>query len=80
MLSNIKETTARGASVFVIAKQGETISGDVADTVLPLQDFDDLFMPFPAVTVLQLIAYFVARARGCDIDKPRNLAKSVTVE
>ena len=80
MLSNIKETTARGAKVFVIAKQGETISQDVADTVLLLDDFDDLFMPFPAVTALQLIAYFTARQRGCDIDKPRNLAKSVTVE
>ncbi len=80
MLSNIKETTARGARVFVIAKRGETVSHDVADTVLLLDEFDDLFMPFPAVTVLQLIAYFTARERGCDIDKPRNLAKSVTVE
>jgi len=80
MLSNIKEVKARGASVILIAKQGGTISDDVADNLIVIDDTDALFSPFTAVTVLQLIAYYTAKARGCDIDKPRNLAKSVTVE
>lgn len=80
MLSNIKEVKARGAVVTLIAKRGESVSQDVADTLLLLDALDDLFMPFIAVTILQLIAYYTARYRGCDIDKPRNLAKSVTVE
>ncbi len=80
MLSNIKEVKARGAFVTLIAKQGESVSNDVADNLVLLDEIDDLFSPFTAVTALQLIAYFTAKARGCDIDKPRNLAKSVTVE
>lgn len=80
MLSNIKEVKARGAVVTLIAKKGESVSQDVADTLLLLDALDDMFMPFTAVTVLQFIAYYTARLRGCDIDKPRNLAKSVTVE
>ncbi|WMJ84069.1 glutamine--fructose-6-phosphate transaminase (isomerizing) [Oscillospiraceae bacterium LTW-04] len=80
MLSNIKEVKARGAVVTLVAKKGESVSHDVADTLLLLDALDDMFMPFVAVTVLQLIAYYTARLRGCDIDKPRNLAKSVTVE
>ena len=80
MLSNIKEVKARGAFVTLIAKQGESVSDDVADNLILLDEIDDLFAPFTAVTALQLIAYFTAKARGCDIDKPRNLAKSVTVE
>ena len=79
MLSNIKEVKARGASVFLIAREdGENAQTD--DTQIALEGGDDLFMPFPAVTALQLIAYYTAKLRGCDIDKPRNLAKSVTVE
>lgn len=80
MLSNIKEVKARGAVVTLVAKEGEAVSQDVADTLLLLDALDDMFMPFTAVTMLQLIAYYTARLRGCDIDKPRNLAKSVTVE
>ena len=80
MVSNIKEVKARGADVLLIAKSDETVSHDVADTLVTLSPIDDLFMPFPAVVLLQLIAYYTAKERGCDIDKPRNLAKSVTVE
>lgn len=80
MLSNIKEVKARGARVTLIAKKGENVSHDVADDLILLDKLEDEFMPFTAVTALQLIAYYTARARGCDIDKPRNLAKSVTVE
>ena len=80
MLSNIKEVKARGAHVVLIAKHGESVSEDVADDLIVIDAVDDLFTPFAATTVLQLIAYYTAKARGCDIDKPRNLAKSVTVE
>jgi glucosamine--fructose-6-phosphate aminotransferase (isomerizing) len=80
MLSNIKEFKARGADITLLTSSGGSLSEDVADSLILLDALDDLFMPFPTVTALQLIAYFVARGRGCDIDKPRNLAKSVTVE
>ncbi len=80
MLSNIKEVKARGAVVTLIAKRGESVSNDVADNLILLEDIENDFMPFIAVTALQLTAYYTAKARGCDIDKPRNLAKSVTVE
>ena len=80
MLSNIKEVKARGAHVVLIAKHGESVSEDVADDLIVIDAVDDLFTPFAVTTVLQLIAYYTAKARGCDIDKPRNLAKSVTVE
>lgn len=80
MLSNIKEVTARGAEVTLIAKKGEEISHDAADYLLQLDYDDDLFMPFTTISALQLIAYYTAKGMGCDIDKPRNLAKSVTVE
>lgn len=80
MLSNIKEVTARGAEVTLIAKKGEEISQDAADYLLQLDYDDDLFMPFTTISALQLIAYYTAKGMGCDIDKPRNLAKSVTVE
>jgi len=79
-LSNIKEVKARGASVFLIAAENKAVSDDIADNLITLNDTSDLFMTFPAVTALQLIAYYTAKKRGCDIDKPRNLAKSVTVE
>lgn len=80
MLSNIKEVKARGAVVTLIAKKGESVSQDVADNLILLDALENDFMPFTSVTALQLIAYYTAKARGCDIDKPRNLAKSVTVE
>jgi glucosamine--fructose-6-phosphate aminotransferase (isomerizing) len=80
MLSNIKEVKSRGASVFLIARENSPIADDVADTLITLRGKSDLFMPFEAVTAMQLIAYYTAKQRGCDIDKPRNLAKSVTVE
>ncbi|MEG2174887.1 MAG: SIS domain-containing protein, partial [Oscillospiraceae bacterium] len=80
MLSNIREVTARGATVTLLAKQGEVISEGLTDVCLTLPPLEDLFMPFPAAAALQLLAYHTALALGCDIDKPRNLAKSVTVE
>lgn len=79
-VSNIKETRARGAQVILICKESDEIGDDVYDHIIRLPDLDDLFAPILGVIPLQLMAYHTAVARGCDVDKPRNLAKSVTVE
>ncbi|WP_026894743.1 glutamine--fructose-6-phosphate transaminase (isomerizing) [Clostridiisalibacter paucivorans] len=80
MLSNIKEVKARGAYVVAIAKEGNTEIEKSADTVIYIPDTFDELTPILAVIPLQLFAYYVSVARGNDVDKPRNLAKSVTVE
>jgi glucosamine--fructose-6-phosphate aminotransferase (isomerizing) len=80
MHSNIQEVEARGANVVLITKATGSANKNFERLVFELDALDDLFMPFPAVTALQLLAYHTAHLRGCDIDKPRNLAKSVTVE
>lgn len=84
-LSNIREVTSRGASVIFLYKDGMDVGGDsavneIADYLLPLPSADDLLMPLVCVVPLQMIAYYTAVHKGCDVDKPRNLAKSVTVE
>ncbi len=79
-ISNIKEVKARGAYVLLIVKEGIEVSGDIYDDIIVIPSVNDLIMPILTVIPLQLIAYNVAVKRGCDIDKPRNLAKSVTVE
>ena len=80
-ISNIRETKARGATVFSVCSAAafRAVSA-VSDYTLPLPDINELFAPVVAVIVLQILAYYTAVARGCDVDKPRNLAKSVTVE
>lgn len=78
--SNILEVKARNAPVIVIATEGDRSMDDAVDNVITVPaTFDDL-TPFLTVVPLQLFAYFFARTRGCNIDQPRNLAKSVTVE
>lgn len=81
MLSNIREVKARGAVVLAItpAKYAAAVA-QTADAVLTIPDMDSLFSSAAAVTPLQLFAYYVSLMRGNDVDKPRNLAKSVTVE
>ncbi len=79
MRSNIREVKARGAFVLVIADT-EVSVGEEADIVLRIPKTHPLLRASLAVLPMQLLAYYVASARGCDIDKPRNLAKSVTVE
>ena len=79
-LSNIKEIKARDAQVLAVVKEGDTQMQKVADKVLYLPALDDVVMPILTVIPLQLIAYYTAKIRGCSIDQPRNLAKSVTVE
>lgn len=81
MLSNIKEVKARGAMVVALCHEEQTDVSHVADHVITLPaGVDDLFIPIVATIPLQLLAYYTSVARGCDVDKPRNLAKSVTVE
>ena len=79
-VSNIKEVKARGAKVVLICGEDYVPEKDVADFKFGLPAFDDLLSPMPAVVPLQLIAYYTAVLKGTDVDKPRNLAKSVTVE
>lgn len=80
MLSNVKEVKARGAFVFAFAKEGNEEIESVADYTLYIPHVSDILAPVLAVIPLQLIAYYMAVEKGCDVDKPRNLAKSVTVE
>ncbi len=80
MLSNIKEVKARGAVVIAVAEEGHTEIEQEADYVIYVPKIDELAMPSEVVIPLQLFSYYVASLKGLDIDKPRNLAKSVTVE
>ncbi|MBI2328185.1 MAG: glutamine--fructose-6-phosphate transaminase (isomerizing) [Chloroflexi bacterium] len=80
MLTNIKEIKARGAPVIVVAEEGDGAIEELVDSVITLPRVDTLFSPVVNVVALQLLAYYTARERGCSIDFPRNLAKSVTVE
>ena len=79
-ISNIKECKARGASSLLICDETFEVSSDVATDILRIPHIDELFMPIPTCCAFQMIAYYTAVLRGCDVDKPRNLAKSVTVE
>ncbi len=79
-LSNIKEVKARGAYVIALSKEKNTEIEKSADKVIYIPDVIDELTPILNVIPLQLLAYYVAVKRGCDVDKPRNLAKSVTVE
>ena len=79
-LSNIKEVKARDAVVIGIAAEGDEELQKYVDHVMKVPETDELLLPILAVVPLQLLAYYAAITRGCDVDKPRNLAKSVTVE
>ncbi len=82
MISNVKEVRARGAMVILITKEGKetVIEESICDEHLIVPASDDLFTPFTAAIILQLMAYYTSSYRGLDVDQPRNLAKSVTVE
>ncbi len=80
MLSNIKEVRARGAFVLSCANEGDTAVKDVSEQVIYIPKVENLFKAAVEIIPFQLYAYYVAQYKGCDIDKPRNLAKSVTVE
>ena len=79
-VSNIKETKARGAYVLMIARDDLDINPDAYDDIIRIPNYSIYTNSLLVIEILQMIAYYVALSRGCDIDKPRNLAKSVTVE
>ena len=79
-ISNIKEVKSRGAMVILVCSQDVVVEDGVCDHIIRLPEADEFLMPMAAVVPLQLIAYYTAVLKGNDVDKPRNLAKSVTVE
>lgn len=79
MLANLKEVAARGAKTIAVCPSSDAVAS-VADILIDLPDEEGLFLPIAEATLMQLLAYHTAALRGCDIDQPRNLAKSVTVE
>ena len=80
MISNVKEVKARGAKVLLICREDAPEQKDITSYQLRIPLVDDILMPLLTTVPLQLFAYYTAVLRGCDVDKPRNLAKSVTVE
>ena len=80
MLTSIKEVKARSSPVLALVEEGDEVVAEVADSVIAVPKVDPLFSPMVNTVVLQLLAYYAAKQRGCPIDFPRNLAKSVTVE
>jgi glucosamine--fructose-6-phosphate aminotransferase (isomerizing) len=79
-LSNIQEVTARSGRVIAIATHGDTTIGDLVEHVIHIPPVIEMLSPIIEIVPLQLLAYYIAVRRGCDVDQPRNLAKSVTVE
>jgi glutamine---fructose-6-phosphate transaminase (isomerizing) len=79
-ISNVEETVARGANVVTVAREGDRAARRMSRVVLPVPEASEMLGPFIYSVPLQLLAYRVAKDRGLDVDKPRNLAKSVTVE
>jgi glucosamine--fructose-6-phosphate aminotransferase (isomerizing) len=80
VLSNIQEVKARGATVIAVATEGDEHIAGIADHVLYVPRTPELLAPIVVSVPLQLLAYHIAKLRDCDVDQPRNLAKSVTVE
>jgi glucosamine--fructose-6-phosphate aminotransferase (isomerizing) len=80
VLSNMQEVRARDAYVVAVATQGDDRIADLADDVIFVPPIDPILSPLLATIPLQLLSYHVADLRGTDVDQPRNLAKSVTVE
>ena len=79
-LSNIQEVTARSGRVIAIATEGDKTIGGLVEHVIPIPPAIELLSPLIEIVPMQLLAYYIAVRRGCDVDQPRNLAKSVTVE
>jgi glucosamine--fructose-6-phosphate aminotransferase (isomerizing) len=80
LLTNIKEMKARNAPVIALAEETDGVIGEFVDSVIRVPDVTGLFSPMVNAVALQLLAYHTAQQKGCPIDFPRNLAKSVTVE
>ncbi len=80
MVGNIEEVKARGGRVIALVTRGDTELRDKVDHIIEIPETPPLLIPMVAVIPLQLLAYYIAVHRGCDVDQPRNLAKTVTVE
>jgi glucosamine--fructose-6-phosphate aminotransferase (isomerizing) len=80
VISNIQEVKARKGHVIAIVTEGDTVVKNMADYIIEIPDADEIFLPLLATIPLQLLSYHIAVLRGCNVDQPRNLAKSVTVE
>ena len=80
MLANVSEVRARGGTVIAIATEGDADAAVIADDVVYIPEASSFVAPILAAVPMQLLAYEIAVRRGCDVDQPRNLAKSVTVE
>ncbi|HDO27755.1 MAG TPA: glutamine--fructose-6-phosphate transaminase (isomerizing) [Bacteroidetes bacterium] len=80
VVSNIQEVKARNGKVIAIVTQGDTTVRDIADFIIEIPETEEMLVPILATIPLQKLAYYIAILRGCNVDQPRNLAKSVTVE
>lgn len=79
-VSNLEEVKSRGAKVILVCREGDKVDSELTTNLLRVPKVRDILSPLVAIVPLQLLAYHIAVLRGCDVDKPRNLAKSVTVE
>jgi len=80
IVSNIQEVKARKGVVIAIVTEGDEIISNIADYTIEIPDTAEPLTPLLSVVPLQLLSYYIALKRGCNVDQPRNLAKSVTVE
>jgi glucosamine--fructose-6-phosphate aminotransferase (isomerizing) len=80
VVSNMQEIKARKGKVISVITEGDETSAALSEDVMVVPEADEILAPMLSVIPLQLLAYYIGLARGCDVDKPRNLAKSVTVE
>ena len=80
IISNIQEVKARKGKIIAIVTEGDTKVKGMADYTIEIPDAPDIMVPLLATVPLQLLSYYIAVERGCNVDQPRNLAKSVTVE
>ena len=80
IVSNMQEIKARKGKVIAVINEGDVITPAIADSVITIPEADEIIAPILNVIPLQLLSYYIGIARGCNVDMPRNLAKSVTVE
>jgi len=80
IVSNIQEVKARKGNIIAVITEGDSNLRNMVEDIIEIPKSDDVVTPFLAIIPLQLLAYYIAVLRGCDVDQPRNLAKSVTVE
>jgi glucosamine--fructose-6-phosphate aminotransferase (isomerizing) len=80
VVSNIQEVKARKGQIIAIVTEGDETVKDIADHIIEIPESDEILVPLLATIPFQLLSYHIAVMRGCNVDQPRNLAKSVTVE